>query len=298
MRLIFVEMTMPFLDRRSAEAFLRTSSAAASSYGAAHAFLTKVNGATFEGLAWPLRRERRLVFAALPRVVPQRFHVFWRTVHWSLGSDVELAAAAAVRAGGAALVCLPFRTTEANSFVLEALRQLHSQSLLHQAPVEDWVPDNLLQCNRELALLCAQKGVKPYGSADDLWVEDKEISTTFLRENHGVGRLPQKVYERLRAAFGVDFVLDAIAGGTGAALTMIPFLEADIEIFKVQSGLWASRDEREAAAVEVWVAGEFPGSAWQRVLHPREFQHWLEEEAAAMEFFPLDEENDFVEIDL
>lgn len=74
--------------------------------------------------------------------------------------------------------------------------------------VVDYIPDGILASNRELALACARKGFRPFGSKFLLHVDDEEVIATYLRVQH---RLPQDVVPALMqsaAWFTEGWILD------------------------------------------------------------------------------------------
>ena len=49
-------------------------------------------------------------------------------------------------------------------------------------PPNTWIPDDILAANRDLALQCAQKGISPFGTEEQLnYVADQEIVEAFLK---------------------------------------------------------------------------------------------------------------------
>lgn len=99
----------------------------------------------------------------------------------------------------------------------------------HVEPIEgDWheniivryIPDCILANNRDLALACAKKGLAPFGSKRQLYIDDEEIITRFLIAHHW---LPPDIVSSCRKNAWVtqDWLLDMCRHWPNTASTLL-----------------------------------------------------------------------------
>lgn len=124
-------------------------------------------------------REAILAFSG----ISQDFERLWRSVYFQ--DDVDLLSFSCAKLQTFAYKLVPDRIRENVAFVMGIVQYADDASSMARWCDDDggsatWIPDILLEADRDFALHCAEKGVSPFGTESDLWIDDIVIVEAYM----------------------------------------------------------------------------------------------------------------------
>lgn len=211
--LIAGETVLEYLTNTNKNALLAISTATSRSLSLLLASLSK-KGFTFQNVHPVFRASKALMRLAIEKFQYTRsdtkqkeFNELWRTVTFK----TDLLALACSRHQEAAYVYATPALRKNENFVRSIVdNAVDAKAMIKWYDLEggstEWIPDTLLSRDRDFALLCAQKGICPFGTNQDCWLGDEEIIEAYIFSN-SKAMLPERVIEFLLCTQeGVQFL--------------------------------------------------------------------------------------------